>query len=118
MAGTIQIGSPLHNQHLSGLKKDEKLAKLDPKDPALATVKSKEYESGFKLGIERQQLEQSASESKKAGYAAGSSTGKGATATSPKSAFSEPIQAEPFKNESVIVDETKVKTTETKTEIK
>lgn len=75
MAGIIERGSEKHNLHLSLIQKENKQV---------------EYDAGFEIGKNRQQLEQGASADKKLGYMAGMSAGKNGSATSPQTAFSKP----------------------------
>ena len=49
--------------------------------------KQRDYDVGFEIGRNRQQLNQGASDQKQAGYAAGMSSGPGGSATSPRTAF-------------------------------
>lgn len=83
MSGIINRGTPEHNAHLEGVKRDAEIDKTSDKN-------SEEFNSGFEIGKSREKLEPKASESKKAGYAFGMSAGKGGTATSPQTAFSKP----------------------------
>ena len=50
-------------------------------------MNEKQYNAGFKAGVGRQQLIQGASDDMKAGYAAGLSSGRGGSPTSPITAF-------------------------------
>lgn len=87
MAGIILKDNPRHPAHpeYNAPTKAREVA-----DKATKVQSDKDYESGFETGKNRQQLKQDASASKKAGYAAGLSTGNGATATSPFQAFNAP----------------------------
>lgn len=70
MASIIERGSETHKLH-------EHLVKHGQAD----------YEAGFELGLNRKPLKKDANEQMRAGYMNGFSTGKGATATSPMTAF-------------------------------
>ena len=92
------ISLPEDNKEISDLTKEiNELENPKVSRDVLNESKQRDYEVGFEIGRNRQQLNQGASDQKQAGYAAGMSSGPGGSATSPQTAFG--------KSESELADE-------------